>query len=114
MHVETLHLLCTLTFALLHFLRGATDGREFRDSGSRLATACQLGSDAEIPVGTRAGAHEGAWARRHAVHVRRERSVPDRHADSGMEPAEAGPALRDALRRRSAGAVRAGGSRLPD
>ena len=48
------------------------------------------------------------------LHVRRERALPDRHADAGLEPPEARPALRDALRRRSAGAVRAGRPRLPD
>ena len=89
-------------------------GRQLWDCRARLATACQLGSHADVSPGAGARAHEGARPRRDAVHVRRERPLPDGHADAGLEPPQARAPLRDALRRRSAGAVRAGRSGLPD
>ena len=65
-------------------------------------------------TGAGARAHEEARPRRHALHVRRERALSHRHAHAGLEPAQAGPALRDAVRRRRADSVRAGRPRLPD
>src|SRR4029450_12695613 len=93
---------------------GLTNGCEFRNCGPGLAAARQLGSDAQVPPRARARADESARPRRDALHVRRERPVPHGHADALLEPPEARPALRDALRRRSTGAVRAGRPWLPD
>ena len=77
-------------------------GREFRHRRLGLAAAGQLGPAARIPHRARAHDDEEARPRRHAVHVRRERPLHHRHADAGLEPAQAGPALRDAVRRRRA------------
>ncbi len=57
---------------------------------------------------------EEARPRRRALHVRRELPLHHRHADAGLEPAQARPALCHAVRRRPADAVRAGRPRLPD
>src|SRR5262249_32391944 len=80
---------------------GRTHGNgKFRHRRIGLAAARQLGPDEEVP--DRAGARndEKAWPRRHALHVRRERTLPYGYAHAGLEPAQAGPALRDAVRRR--------------
>ena len=82
--------------------------------GPRLAAARQLGPAARIPHRARARDDEEARPRRHALHVRRERALHHRHADAGLEPAQARPALRHAVRRRPADPVRAGRPRLPD
>src|SRR5215813_8944322 len=89
-------------------------GSEFRYCRPRLAAARQLGSPAQVPHRTSARDDEEARPRRLAVHVRRERALPHRHADPGLEPAQAGPALRHAVRRRRADFVRAGRPRFPD
>ena len=68
----------------------------------------------EVPHRAGAREDEEARPRRHALHVRRERALPHRHAHARLEPAQAGPALRDAVRRRRADPVRAGRPRLPD
>jgi hypothetical protein len=86
------------------------DGK-FRHGGTGLAATGQLGSAAQLPSGPGAGAHEGARAGRDASHVRRERPLRDEHAYARLEQAEAGTPLCVAVRRRSAGAVRAGRSR---
>src|SRR5678816_3170611 len=56
----------------------------------------------------RARAHEGARAGRDAPDVRRERALRDQHPYPRLEPPEARPALLPVVRRRRAGAVRAG------
>src|SRR6186713_836559 len=53
-------------------------------------------------------AHEGARAWRDAPDVRRERALCDQHPYPRLEPPEARPALLPAVRRRRAGALRAG------
>ena len=68
----------------------------------------------EVPHRARARDDEEARPRRHALHVRRERALHHRHAHAGLEPAQARPALRHAVRRRRADPVRAGRPRLPD
>ena len=73
---------------------------EFRHRRPGLAAAGQLGPAARIPHRARAHDDEEARARRHALHVRRERALHHRHADAGLEPAQARPALRHAVRRR--------------
>src|SRR5262245_20703030 len=80
---------------------------EFRHRRFGLAAARQLGPDEEVPDRARTRDDEEAWPRRSALHVRRERALPHRHADPGLEPAQAWSALRDAVRRRRADPVRA-------
>ena len=89
-------------------------GANFGIAGLGLAAAGQLGPAAQIPHRARPRDDEEARPRRDAVHVRRERPLPHRHAHPGLEPAQARPALRHAVRRRRADPVRAGRSRLPD
>ena len=79
---------------------GSHGNGKFRHRRPRLAAARQLGPAARIPHRARAGDDEEARPRRHALHVRRERALHHRHADAGLEPAQAGPALRHAVRRR--------------
>ncbi len=93
---------------------GGHHGSEFRHCRPRLAAARQLGAHAQVPHRAGAGNDEEARARRHALHVRRERALHHRHAHARLEPAQAGAALRDAVRRRRAGPVRARRPRLPD
>ena len=62
----------------------------------------------------RARADEKARPGRDVVDVRRECPLCDRHADPRLEQAQAGPALRPAVRRRPAGPVRTGRPRRPD
>ena len=93
---------------------GERHGSEFRHRRDGLAAAGQLGPVAQIPH--RAGPRDDEKARpwRAVVHVRRERPLSHRHADPGLEPAQAGLALCHAVRRRRADPVRAGRPRLPD
>ena len=93
---------------------GGRHGSEFRHCRPGLAAARQLGPHAQVPHRAGARDDEEARPRRHALHVRRERALPHRHAHARLEPAQAGPALRHAVRRRRADPVRAGRPRLPD
>src|SRR5262249_37593273 len=60
------------------------DGSEFRHRGFGLAATRQLGSPAQIPHRTGARDDEEARPRRLALHVRRKRSLPHRHAHSRL------------------------------
>ena len=77
-------------------------GSEFWHCRHGLAAAGQLGSAARIPHRASARDDEEAWPRRPALHVRRERALHHRHADSGLESAQARTALRHVVRRRRA------------
>src|SRR4029077_9190109 len=94
---------------------GRTHGNgKFRHRRIGLAATRQLGATEEVSHRAGARAHEEARPRRHAVHVRRERALSHRDTHAGLEPAQAGPSLCAAVRRRRAGVVRAGRPRLPD
>src|SRR5262245_57406484 len=90
------------------------NGCEFRHRRLGLAAAGQLGPHAQVPDRAGPGDDEETWARRRALHVRRERSLPYRHADAGLEQAQARAALCALVWRWRAGAVRAGRPRLSD
>src|SRR5712691_9810409 len=99
--------------------RAAADGRnhgngKFRHRRIGLAAAHQLGPDEEVPDRAGARAHEEARPGRHALHVRRERTLPYGYAYAGLEPAQARAALCAALRRWPTRLVRARRPWLPD